>query len=152
MKYFVAASLVILTLSKPVFGQESLQFIDLSQYDHKIEPFLSLAKTEGKTVLLYFSGDGCRPCEEMKKNVFTEEDVLKAYDNVILLNSHLVFKPNPMPSKEFNKINKQHLKLIKKFKTEGAYPTFCLMDSDGNLIAKNNKMTTEEFIAFAGVN
>ncbi len=37
---------------------------------------ITLGKTEGKKVLLYFYADWCHYCKEMNKNTFTEESVI----------------------------------------------------------------------------
>ncbi|WP_424963580.1 thioredoxin family protein [Ekhidna sp.] len=146
LKITIVLFVVIISSS---LAQDTLKFTDLKRYDHKIDSFEEKAKAENKKILLYFSGDGCRPCERMKKEVFTDKSVVEAYDNVILLNTHLIMKPYPMPSKIHRKVNKYHIKLRREFETENEYPTFCLFSPDGDLIAKRNSMTVEEFISFA---
>jgi hypothetical protein len=86
-----------------------------------VDAAIALAKKEGKSVMLEFTGsDWCPPCIEMKKNVFSKEEFFKAASkNFVLV--HLDF---PKADMEKNKPYADKYKI-------GVLPTVILLDADG---------------------
>jgi thioredoxin-related protein len=129
-------------------AQDTLKFIDLSDYEHDIDDFLSRVENEDQFLLVYFSGDGCRPCLKMKREVFTNSKVIQASKKILRLQSHLILKPYPMPAKLSKKVNRNHYRLGRRLDHDGSYPSFFLVNSVGDVVAQAGSMSSEEFIAF----
>lgn len=47
--------------------------------------FLVAAKKKNMKIILFFQSEGCRPCENMKSNVFTNADVKKTMSKFLFL-------------------------------------------------------------------
>ncbi len=89
-----------------------------------VDAAIALAKKEGKSVMLEFTGsDWCPPCIEMKKNVFSKEEFFKAASkNFVLV--HLDF---PKADKALAEKNQPY---AEKYKIEG-FPTVILLNAGG---------------------
>lgn len=89
-----------------------------------VDAAIALAKKEGKSVMLEFTGsDWCPPCIEMKKNVFSKEEFFKAASkNFVLV--HLDF---PKADKDLAEKNQPY---AEKYKIEG-FPTVILLNAEG---------------------
>ena len=98
-----------------------------------IEKAKELAKKEGKTVLVEFTGsDWCPPCKALKKNVFDSKE-FKAYAKKNLVLVELDFpRDKSKVSKEQATYNREQ---AKAFAVRG-YPTIILMDADGKELTK----------------
>jgi thiol:disulfide interchange protein len=89
-----------------------------------VDAAIALAKKEGKSVMLEFTGsDWCPPCKMMKKNVFSKEEFFKEASKGFVL-VHLDF---PKADKELAEKNQPH---FDKYEIEG-FPTVILLDGEG---------------------
>ncbi len=98
-----------------------------------IEKAKEVAKKEGKTVLVEFTGsDWCPPCKALKKNVFNSDE-FKAYAKKNLVLVELDFP------RDKSKVTKEQLaynrEQAKAFSVRG-YPTIILMDAKGKELTK----------------
>ena len=93
-----------------------------------IEKAKELAKKEGKTVLVEFTGsDWCPPCKALKKNVFDSKE-FKAYAKKNLVLVELDFpRDKSKVTKDQAEYNREQ---AKAFAVRG-YPTIILMDANG---------------------
>ena len=98
-----------------------------------IEKAKELAKKEGKTVLVEFTGsDWCPPCKALKKNVFDSKE-FKAYAKKNLVLVELDFPSDKSKvTKDQAEYNREQ---AKAFAVRG-YPTIILMDADGKELTK----------------
>ncbi|QTN33376.1 thioredoxin family protein [Akkermansiaceae bacterium] len=93
-------------------------------WETDVEAAIALAKKDGKSVLLEFTGsDWCPPCIMMGKKVFSKPEFVKAASKDFVL-VHLDF---PKGDKELAEKNQPH---ADKYEIEG-FPTVILLDSEG---------------------
>jgi thioredoxin-related protein len=122
----LAAMAALLLLGIPRAGAQDAHW--LTDYNQAVNQ----AKTDNKNVLMDFTGsDWCPWCIRMDKEVLNTSQ-FKAYadKNLVLL---LVDFPQ---SKQLpQKVQDQNNDLQKKYDAEG-FPTFILIDKDGNVLGK----------------
>jgi thiol:disulfide interchange protein len=93
-------------------------------WETDVDAAIALAKKDGKSVMLEFTGsDWCPPCIMMEKKVFSKPEFVKAASKDFVL-VHLDF---PKGDKELAEKNKPY---ADKYEIEG-YPTVILLDSEG---------------------
>ena len=112
-----------------------------------IEKAKELAKKEGKTVLVEFTGsDWCPPCKALKKNVFDSKE-FKAYAKKNLVLVELDFPSDKSKvTKDQAEYNREQ---AKAFAVRG-YPTIILMDANGKELTKKvgyRPTSVEKYIA-----
>jgi thioredoxin-related protein len=112
-----------------------------------IEKAKELAKKEGKTVLVEFTGsDWCPPCKALKKNVFDSKE-FKAYAKKNLVLVELDFpRDKSKVTKDQAEYNREQ---AKAFAVRG-YPTVILMDANGKELTKKvgyGRTSVEKYIA-----
>ena len=122
--------------------------IGFSQNTETFTKKLETAKTENKTVLLYFSGsDWCAPCVKFKKFIVnTPEFQTFATENLVTYNADF---PRLSKIKLATEVEKQNELLADKYNSKGIFPLILLLDAEGNVIKKWEeypKETVEEFI------
>jgi thioredoxin-related protein len=89
-----------------------------------VDAAIALAKKEGKSVMLEFTGsDWCPPCMMMKKKVFSKEEFVNTASKDFVL-VHLDF---PKADKELAEKNQPY---ADKYEIEG-FPTVILLDGEG---------------------
>ena len=123
--------------------------IGFSQNSETFTKKLETAKTENKTVLLYFSGsDWCAPCVKFKKFIVnTPEFQTFATENCVIHNADF---PRLSKNKLAKEVVKENETLADKYNSKGIFPLILLLDTEGNIIKKWEefpKETVEEFIA-----
>lgn len=93
------------------------------------------AETDGKLILLYFSGsDWCRPCMQLKLEIFeTEAFKTFANENFILIQFDFPAKKANQLSKEQRMYNE---KMAEKYNPQGAFPDVIIVDQTGNKIGE----------------
>jgi thioredoxin-related protein len=107
---------------------------------------LKLAKEQNKPVMLNFTGsDWCFWCKLMDRQVFST-DTFKNYakDNLVLVSINFPRNPDLVPVK----YKKRNAVLQNKFAIRG-YPTFIILNSNGNEIARlraGRNKTGESFV------
>ncbi len=121
MKKIVALFLLISTLG----------WAQTSTFSQKLEK----AKTEHKTVLLYFSGsDWCAPCIKFKKfMVNSNEFQTFAAKNLIVYNADFPRKSKNKLSKD---IEKENDALAEKYNSKGIFPLILQIDTNGKVLKK----------------
>jgi thioredoxin-related protein len=98
-------------------------------WETDVKAAIAIAKKEGKSVMLEFTGsDWCPPCMAMKKNVFSKQEFLAAASKDFVL-VHLDF---PKGDKELAEKNKP---FAETYKIEG-FPTVILLDEEGEEFAR----------------
>ncbi len=122
--------------------------IGFSQNSETFTKKLETAKTENKTVLLYFSGsDWCAPCVKFKKFIVnTPEFQTFATENLVIHNADF---PRLSKNKLAKEVVKENETLADKYNSKGIFPLILLLDTEGNIIKKWEefpKETVEEFI------
>ncbi|WP_020526627.1 thioredoxin family protein [Flexithrix dorotheae] len=95
------------------------------------------AKQNDKIILLYFSGsDWCKPCIQLKKEVFESSDFKAFAENKFIL-VQLDFprlKKNRLPAPQV----KHNESLAKKYNPKGEFPLVVLLNSNEEIIGKTN--------------
>ena len=122
--------------------------IGFAQQTETFKQKLETAKTENKSVLLYFSGsDWCAPCVKFKKFiVITPEFQTFATENLVIYNADF---PRVSKNKLAKEVEKENETLADKYNSKGIFPLILLLDAEGNVIKKWEeypKETVEEFI------
>ncbi len=118
----------------------------LGVWTQDYEAALQLAKEENKPIMLNFTGsDWCFWCKLMDRQVFST-DTFKDYakDNLVLVTINFPRNPDLVPVK----YKKRNYALQSKFGIRG-YPTFVVLDSNGNEIARlraGRDKTGESFV------
>ncbi len=123
--------------------------IGFAQQTETFKQKLETAKTENKSVLLYFSGsDWCAPCVKFKKFIVnTPEFQTFATENLVIHNADF---PRLSKNKLAKEVVKENETLADKYNSKGIFPLILLLDTEGNIIKKWEefpKETVEEFIA-----
>ncbi len=89
-----------------------------------VDAGIALAKKEGKSVMLEFTGsDWCPPCIMMNKQVFSKDEFFKTASKDFIL-VHIDF---PKADEKLKEKNKPH---AEKYEVEG-FPTVILLDAEG---------------------
>lgn len=122
--------------------------IGFAQQTETFKQKLETAKTENKSVLLYFSGsDWCAPCVKFKKFIVnTPEFQTFATENLMIYNADF---PRLSKNKLAKEVEKENETLADKYNSKGIFPLILLLDTEGNVIKKWEeypKETVEEFI------
>lgn len=122
--------------------------IGFAQQTETFKQKLETAKTENKSVLLYFSGsDWCAPCVKFKKFIVnTPEFQTFATENLVIYNADF---PRLSKNKLAKEVEKENETLADKYNSRGIFPLILLLDAEGNVIKKWEeypKETVEEFI------
>jgi thioredoxin-related protein len=122
--------------------------IGFAQQTETFTQKLETAKTENKSVLLYFSGsDWCAPCVKFKKFIVnTPEFQTFATENLVIYNADF---PRLSKNKLAKEVEKENETLADKYNSKGIFPLILLLDAEGNVIKKWEeypKETVEEFI------
>lgn len=93
-------------------------------WETDVDAAIALAKKDGKSVMLEFTGsDWCPPCIMMAKKVFSKEEFTEAASKDFVL-VHLDF---PQGDKELAEKNQPY---AEKYEIEG-FPTVVLLDAEG---------------------
>ena len=79
-----------------------------------------LAKNSNKNILIFFTGKWCSPCRIMKREVFADNEVMKAIDTKVVPVEINIDDPNTE-------------KLVKQYNI-GATPTTIFIDTNGKVI------------------
>lgn len=100
---------------------------------HKnIEDAITKAKKENKQTLVYFSGsDWCKPCMELKDEVFATklfED--KAKKDYVLVNIDFILDRKKLSKEELTYIEKS----AEKYNKLGAFPLVVILDEKGEVL------------------
>ncbi len=88
---------------------------------------LALAKDQGKTVLISFTGYACTNCHWMKANMFTKPEIVKVTRNLVLLE---LYTDGPDEASQVN----QQLQLT-RFRTT-AIPHYAIIKPDETIVAE----------------
>ena len=88
------------------------------------------AKKDGKLILLYFSGsDWCRPCMQLKSDVF-ETEAFKEFANenfILTLFDFPAQKTHQLPKEQ----KSHNEKMAEKYNSRGAFPIVVIVDYQG---------------------
>lgn len=97
-----------------------------------IEKALEKASKEEKKVLIYFSGsDWCKPCIELKKEVFaTDIFKNKANKEFVLVNIDFPRNRRKLPKEQRNYIEQA----AEKYNSKGAFPMVAVLNSKGKML------------------
>ena len=101
------------------------------KFEKNLEEAFIKAKSEEKSVLVYFSGsDWCRPCMQLHKEVFESDPFTKfAVSNLIIVRLDFPAKSENKLSDEQSSYNNDKAKELNK---KGVFPLMILFDSDKN--------------------
>lgn len=123
MKTFIAALVIVAASAAAVIA---------GGWQTDFEQTMATAKEQQKYVLLNFTGsDWCGWCKKQEAEVFQKEGFQNwANDNILLMKVDFPRKTK-LPAAE----QEQNRALQKKYKVTG-FPTFVLLDSEGNAVWK----------------
>ena len=88
MAAYIAWPILPNAITQPVnkvLGLEAASHLPFSRVKSVAELDAAIAKNNGKTVMLDFYADWCTSCKEMEKYTFSDEKVITALKNVVLL-------------------------------------------------------------------
>lgn len=125
----------------------SITQISFSQQVNTLESSLTKAKQEHKKVLLYFSGsDWCAPCIKFKKT-FIQNEAFQSFasENLIVVNADFPrLKKNSLSAEQTT----ENEKLADKYNTNGIFPLVLVLDENGKVIKKWEKLPEETIDTF----
>lgn len=125
----------------------SITQISFSQQVNTLESSLTKAKQEQKKVLLYFSGsDWCAPCIKFKKT-FIQNEAFQSFasENLIVVNADFPrLKKNALSAEQTT----ENEKLADKYNANGIFPLVLLLDENGKVIKKWEKLPDETIDTF----
>jgi len=125
----------------------SITQISFSQQVNTLESSLTKAKQEHKKVLLYFSGsDWCAPCIKFKKT-FIQNEAFQSFasENLIVVNADFPrLKKNALSAEQTT----ENEKLADKYNANGIFPLVLVLDENGKVIKKWEKLPDETIDTF----
>ena len=125
----------------------SITQISFSQQVNTLESSLTKAKQEHKKVLLYFSGsDWCAPCIKFKKT-FIQNEAFQSFasENLIVVNADFPrLKKNALSAEQTT----ENEKLADKYNINGIFPLVLVLDENGKVIKKWEKLPDETIDTF----
>lgn len=125
----------------------SITQISFSQQVNTLESSLTKAKQEHKKVLLYFSGsDWCAPCIKFKKT-FIQNEAFQSFasENLIVVNADFPrLKKNALSAEQTT----ENEKLADKYNANGIFPLVLVLDENGKVIKKWEKLPEETIDTF----
>lgn len=125
----------------------SITQISFSQQVNTLESSLTKAKQEHKKVLLYFSGsDWCAPCIKFKKT-FIQNEAFQSFasENLIVVNADFPrLKKNALSAEQTT----ENEKLADKYNVNGIFPLVLVLDENGKVIKKWEKIPDETIDTF----
>lgn len=125
----------------------SITQISFSQQVNTLESSLTKAKQEHKKVLLYFSGsDWCAPCIKFKKT-FIQNEAFQSFasENLIVVNADFPrLKKNSLSAEQTT----ENEKLADKYNANGIFPLVLVLDENGKVIKKWEKLPDETIDTF----
>lgn len=132
----------------PVFLFFLISYTTFSQETTTLNQSITKAKEEHKKVLFFFSGsDWCSPCVKFKKN-YVDNPIFKEFAN----NNLVVFNAD-FPKLKKNALSKEQTieneKLAETYNPKGLFPLILLLNEEGKVIKKWEKLpseTIEEFV------
>ncbi|MEM6262907.1 MAG: thioredoxin family protein [Bacteroidota bacterium] len=131
MKLIAILTTICLGLSTGFGADTTINFRQISYSE-----IFEVAKQENKRVLLYFHFEGCRPCREMEKTVFIDEQVANFYNE-----NFVCLKINTMEEAGIEVKNTHQVKIN---------PAFLFFDQNENLLNRFiGSCTSQELISHA---
>lgn len=125
----------------------SITQISFSQQVNTLESSLTKAKQEHKKVLLYFSGsDWCAPCIKFKKT-FIQNEAFQSFasENLVVFNADFPrLKKNALSAEQTT----ENEKIADKYNPNGIFPLVLVLDENGKVIKKWEKMPDETIDTF----
>ena len=125
----------------------SITQISFNQQVNTLESSLTKAKQEHKKVLLYFSGsDWCAPCIKFKKT-FIQNEAFQSFasENLIVVNADFPrLKKNALSAEQTT----ENEKLADKYNANGIFPLVLVLDGNGKVIKKWEKLPEETIDTF----
>lgn len=135
--------LLFIILNNLVFGQEQTLFTD--SYSNA----LAEAQKNGKSIMLYFAGtDWCRPCIQMKKQIFEKEQFKEFAESHLI--PVIVDFPRLKKNQLAENVKAQNEMLANKYNNSGVFPLIVFLDSSGKLIETTyfENRSVEEYINY----
>lgn len=101
-------------------------------WNKNIEDAIEQAIKENKQTLVYFSGsDWCKPCKELKKEVFnTQKFKEKAQKDYVLVNIDFILNRDSLSKDDLNYLEKS----AEKYNKLGAFPLVIILNNKGEII------------------
>lgn len=125
----------------------SLLFISLTGFSQvsldwktDFETAKTLAKTQNKPILMYFTGsDWCAPCRHLKEDYFNSQEFKNKSNKVILLLVDIPFRQDVISEEQL----KENKALAKKYNPQNSYPTLVGLSSSGREV---NRISAYSFL------
>ncbi len=113
---------------------------------------LNKAKESNSLVFIYVASPYCARCKKMERDVLPDT-VVKNFINKNFISAKFYLKKTlpPLSSKsdEYKQLNKSLLDFMDEYDCDIAFPTFVIVDSNGELIKKKSgSMDAQEIIGF----
>jgi len=98
---------------------------------YDMEEAQKIAKTENKTIAIYFTGsDWCRPCMMLKEDFFNNYKFNKYKDSYVFLYVDIPRDQDLLTEKQ--KVN--NYKLLKNYNQEKTFPLICIVNKKGKVL------------------
>lgn len=111
---------------------------------------LDEAEQQKKPILIYVTSDGCGPCIRMEREVFSDTTVQKFYNNSFVCGKIYIRRTGSvMKTSDYKELNRHKLKFLDLHDIQEAFPTFMVLDHNGQLIDKRTGfMDVNSFLTF----
>jgi len=122
-------------------------------FEHKkFATAITAAKESKKLIFIYVGSPYCRRCKQMELDVFPDT-VVSNFINENFISSKFYLKKTTPPlsskSSEYKKLNKSLLDFMDEYNCYIAFPTFVIIDSNGELMKKKTgSMNAQELVDF----
>lgn len=125
----------------------NISLFSFAQEVNTLQNALNHAKQEHKKVLFFFSGsDWCSPCVKFKKTFIDNDDFRTfAQNNLIVFNADFPRQKKNALTKEQTTENEA---LAEKYNPNGLFPLIILLDENGKIINKWEKLPSETVSEF----
>jgi thioredoxin-related protein len=112
---------------------------------------LKESKESNKLIFAYVGSPYCKRCKQMERDVFPDTLVAKFLnENFICSKFYLKKTSASTKSNEYKQLNKSLLDFMDEYDCDISFPTFIILNSNGELIKKQTGfLNTQELIVFS---
>ncbi len=103
------------------------------KWETDFETAKKISSQQNKPILVYFNGsDWCGPCKMLKKDFFETPEFGKRAQRMVLLMVDMPRRIDIITPEQ----KKKNIEMVKKYNTEGSYPTLVALNEHGHIIGE----------------